>query len=149
MNNTINNYYRTIAAPRTIQLRNNFRNFISSFSVANITVSRITIILMAVFCATAVFLCSLNIQIYKLNNEISSLEEEYANIMTVNDELSGRILAQSNLGELEKYATETLGMKKPEATDYEYISYTPAVTEEVVIDDDGGFFDNILEFFGF
>lgn len=149
MNNTINNYYRTVAAPRTIQLRNKLQNFISSFSVANITVSRIIMVIMAVFCITAVFLCSLNIQIYKLNNDIASLEAEYADIMTVNDELSGRILAQSNLGELEKYATETLGMKKPTTADYEYISYAPAVSEDVVVTDDGGFFENILEFFGF
>ncbi len=147
MNNTIN--YQSIATPGKLQLRNNIKNFIAKFSVANISAGYITAILMVVFSVTAVLLCTLNIQIYQLNNEIASLEEEYANILTVNDELSGRILAQSNLGELEKYATATLGMRKPTSKDYEYVSYTPPVAEDITITDDGGFFDGILEFLGF
>ncbi len=148
MNNIINNFH-SVATPGKLQLRNNIKNLASKFSVANISAGYITVIMMAVFSVTAVMLCALNIQIYQLNNEISSLEEQYANIMTVNDELSGRILAQSNLGELEKYATETLGMRKPTSKDYEYISYTPAVTEDVTVENDGGFFEGIKEFFGF
>ncbi|MBR6801896.1 MAG: septum formation initiator family protein [Eubacteriaceae bacterium] len=146
MNNTID--YHSVATPGKIRLRNTFRNLATKFSFANISITHITMLLMAVFFATAITLCTLHLQVFQLNNEIASLEKEYANILTVNDELSGRILAQSNLGELEKYATEQLGMRKPTAGDYEYISYGPAVSEEVVTED-GGFFEDILEFFGF
>ncbi len=148
MNNIINNY-RSVAVPRKIQLRNKFRSIIDKFSITNISAGYITAIMMIVFSVTAVMLCTLNIQVYQLNNEISDLEAEYAEILTVNDELSGRILAQSNLGELEKYASVTLGMRKPTSDDYEYISYTPAVSEDVTVTDEGGFFDGIMEFFGF
>lgn len=146
MNNTID--YHSVATPGKLQLRNRFRNIAAKLSVANISLSYITVFLMVVFCATAVMLCTLKFQIFQLNSEISSLEAEYANILTVNDELEGRILAQSNLGELEKYASEKLGMRKPSAMDYEYISYSPAVTEEITAEDEGGFFDGIMEFFG-
>lgn len=146
MNNTVN--YHSVTTPGKLRIKNNVKRIASGFSVANISAAYITAIMMAVFSVTAVLLCALNIQIYQLNNEIAALEEEYSNVMTLNDELSGRILARSNLGEVEKYATETLGMRKPGTKDYEYVSYTAPVMEEVVVTEDGGFFDGIRELFG-
>ncbi|MBE6038097.1 MAG: hypothetical protein E7218_02685 [Anaerofustis stercorihominis] len=151
MNNTVN--YQTVTTPGSISLRRGkirIGEIASKFTISNINASQIVAFLFAMFLISAVTLCSLSAQIYQLNNEVAALQAEYESILTVNDELEGKIMAQCSLGEVESYASSVLGMRKATQEDYEYIRYaTPSANENIQQDSEGGFVSAILEKLGF
>ena len=154
MNNTVN-YQAVTTAQRSVSLggrKINLGNIKSRFTISTIKVPHIVVFLFAVFLVTAITLCSLSAQIYQLNNELAALEEKYAGILTVNDELEGKIMAQCSLGEVEKYASDVLGMRKATPQDYEYVMYSAQsvnADEAPVQNSEGGFFAGIMEMLGF
>lgn len=108
------------------------------------------IVLLALFLSLSVLLIFQRTTINRLDERIDALSEEYDDLAGINDDLRVSIMSSRNIGQIERYAREDLGMVKAEADDYELVIYPPLPAAEATPETVGfweklfGFVKNIL-----
>lgn len=96
------------------------------------TVSTAVLLLVLLFCFYSVLLMCERSCIYSLDDEIRQLESEYELAVKKNDDLQTELLKSGNLNEIEQYATNVLGMIKPQSSYISYVSYGANYSDDVV-----------------
>lgn len=112
----------------------------------NMSLSTAVLLLVIVFCFYSVLLMCERSYIYALNDELRELESEYELAVKKNDDLQTELLRSGSLNDIEQYATNVLGMIKPQGSYISYVSYKTAESEENVYADNS-FIDWISSLF--
>ncbi|MBD5384085.1 MAG: hypothetical protein HDR72_03685 [Ruminococcaceae bacterium] len=119
--------------------------------------SRIKIVMAALMIFAALF--AVNYYNTK-RDDVARMVAEQEELLTAakddNNLLQSKLDTKANIGYIEKYATEQLGMSKVAASQKKYISVNTEDLIEVTGDDDGGFLNSVkkgfsafLEYIGF
>ncbi|MBD5128830.1 MAG: hypothetical protein HDT43_02735 [Ruminococcaceae bacterium] len=119
--------------------------------------SRTKIVAMALMIFAALF--AVNYYNTKRDDVVRMVAEQEELLAAAKDDnslLQSKLDSMANIGYIEKYATEQLGMSKVAASQKKYISVNTEDLIEVTGDDDGGFFGSLkrefsafLEYIGF
>ena len=91
-----------------------------------------------------------NSQLSEAFSKIQDLKTQITSIEKENDQLEISIQNNSNINNIEQKARELLGMQKISPKQIVYINlpkkdYVEPKTEEVIIEEEKSFFDNLLE----
>ncbi len=89
-------------------------------SLQNNTALVLVVVLFCLYCGLLIFQRS---SIIALDTELRDLETQYREAVQVNDDLQAKLMRSSNLSEIESYATNVLGMIKPQNSYISYVSY--------------------------
>lgn len=119
--------------------------------------SRIKIVMAALMIFAALFAVNYyNTKRDDVSRKVAEQEQLLTEAKDDNNLLQSKLDTKANIGYIEKYATEQLGMSKVAASQKKYISVNTEDLIEVTEDDDGGFlgsvkrgFSAFLEYIGF
>lgn len=118
--------------------------------------SKFKLIVSALAIFAALFLVNFyNTKRDDVSRQVEVLESELASVKDDNDLLRGKLDSKINIGYIEKYAAENLGMTKISSSQKKYIGYNPESLIEVDKDESAGFigavknwFSDLMEYIG-
>ncbi len=119
-------------------------------------VSSITILFIAIAIAAVLFMMIYSrVELAKLVAEYSTLETQMEQLQTNNASLASELESNTGLAKVEDYAENTLGLKKLDKAQIEYVVVPNETVIEVVQEEDKGvwasiknWFEDVLEYFG-
>lgn len=89
------------------------------------------------------------VQLTELTEKINAQTKSLTQLESVEVQLQMQATSSMNVGELEEYARNVLGMEKVNNSQITYLNLAVEDKGDVIIEDGGNFFDRILEFLGF